>query len=106
MNTLARLLKLSPVQSVALPSWATQAARAPDDPGEIPLPNAACLKKFQTWAEQGALSSLEILATELTEKQPEYAAFARFVLNKIETLDLEVIAAYCAERAYKNDKGS
>jgi len=38
-----------------------------------------------------ALSSLEILATELTEKQPEYAAFARFVLNKIETLDLKLL---------------
>jgi hypothetical protein len=61
------------------------------------LPNVACLKKFQTWAEQGALSTLEIQATKLAEKQPKYAAFARFVLDRVEALDIEGIAAYCMD---------
>jgi signal transduction histidine kinase len=100
LGTLARLLKLSSQQADAAPARQPQsvlATTATISPGEMLLPNDARLKEFQTWAERGALSTLEVEATELAEKHPEYAAFACFVLTRARALDLKSLAAYCAD---------
>jgi len=96
LGTLAHLLKLQSADVV--PAWQTRSAAVTTiRPGEMLLPNDACLKEFQSWAERGALSILESHAHELAAKHPEYAAFARFVLTRAEALDLEGIAACCMD---------
>ena len=97
LSTLARLLKISPLQTEVAGLRSTSAPAEPPRPGAIQLPNAEALQSFQTWAEQGALSTLEIQAAKLAENNPEYAAFARFILDRTADLDLEGIAAFCGD---------
>ncbi len=92
LNTLAQVLKFARVAHapVSLDTVANIAS------GEMRLPNDVQLRRFQHWAEQGALSILESEAIKLAENCPEYVAFARFVLARSEVLDIEGVAAYCA----------
>jgi CheY-like chemotaxis protein len=62
---------------------------------DIEAPDAATLKQFQHWAEQGALSILEVEALKLTENIPRYDDFARFVTTRCGMLDIEGVAHYC-----------
>ncbi|MEJ1958399.1 MAG: response regulator [Nitrosomonadales bacterium] len=100
-GTLAQLLKF-PSQQLAIPSRPDLAVAADRSSAEeFQLPHVALLNQFQTWAEQGALSTLETQAAELISEFPEYAAFAAFVLARAEALDIEGIAAFCLDAREK-----
>jgi CheY-like chemotaxis protein/anti-sigma regulatory factor (Ser/Thr protein kinase) len=85
LNVLAQRLKL-------------EQSAPPSDNGfvsDIMMPDKVKLKEFHHWAEQGAVSLLEIEALKLAEKFPEYAAFADFVLTCCAGLEVERVAGYC-----------
>jgi signal transduction histidine kinase/CheY-like chemotaxis protein len=65
-------------------------------PDQRSLPCTEQLRRFLTWAEQGALSRLEDEARQLDSGDPASAAFAAFVLERADALDVEGIAAHCA----------
>jgi CheY-like chemotaxis protein/anti-sigma regulatory factor (Ser/Thr protein kinase) len=85
LNALARLLKLEALVSQP-DNDADSDFEAPDD---------VRLKQFHHWAEQGALSILEVEALQLAEDCPRYAGFARFVFARCGELDVEGVAQYC-----------
>jgi CheY-like chemotaxis protein len=103
LGELARLLRSTggaePASAVAAgePAAATpgDTVRPLADANAV-LPPHRHLREFQEWAERGALSMVETHAALLAARHPEYAAFARWLLERADELDLEAIAARCA----------
>jgi CheY-like chemotaxis protein len=101
LGELSRLLRSTggaePASAAAEPAAATpgEAVRPPADAYAV-LPPHRHLREFQEWAERGALSMVETHAALLAARHPEYAAFARWLLERADELDLEAIAARCA----------
>jgi signal transduction histidine kinase len=66
-----------------------------DSIADFGTPDVGNLRKFHDWADQGAVSILEMEALKLAEHFPEYAGFANFVLTCCAGLEVERVAGYC-----------